>query len=248
MLYAIGDIHGMYNELVNLYQKILDHSKDFSGPHTIIFLGDYIDRGLYSKKVIDFLNQDPPSNFKHIYLKGNHEDMFLNTMNYVEGSVNDFGDYYSGNAVHLWLQNGGETTAFSYECVLMDFFTDPVKIRMNMNSLAVFIRNKTQISYREGNFFFVHAGVDPRMDISKNKENTFLWIREEFLNYEGSFYLDGDPVIVVHGHTILKDGKIDIRPNRVNIDTFAFRTKILSAIAIEDDKIIKKLTSENRKN
>ena len=66
MLFAMGDIHGEFDLLFDLYEKIMDHSKQYDEPHTVIFLGDYVDRGSQSKAVIDFLMTNPFDGFEHI--------------------------------------------------------------------------------------------------------------------------------------------------------------------------------------
>jgi serine/threonine protein phosphatase 1 len=84
-----------------------------------------------------------------------------------------------------------------------------------------------QSSFSCGDFFFAHAGIDPKVDLSRQKEKDLLWIRAEFLSSTNDF-----GKIIVHGHT--PNNEIEVRPNRINIDTGAFATGRLSCLVIED--------------
>ncbi|KAF2955593.1 metallophosphoesterase family protein [Marinitoga sp. 38H-ov] len=106
MIWAISDIHGMYDRLLNLIQKIPENDK-------IIFLGDYIDRGPDSKLVLDLLFQLKD---RAIFLKGNHEDMMI--------------DYLENNDKYLegiWFRNGGLYTLKSFNNNLEDKYIDFLK-------------------------------------------------------------------------------------------------------------------------
>src|SRR5580700_11021284 len=81
-----------------------------------------------------------------------------------------------------------------------------------------------------GDFFFVHAGVRPGVPLRRQREDDLLWIREEFLESEEDF-----GKVVVHGHTPVT--KAEIRPNRINIDTGAYATGILTLLTIEGERL-----------
>jgi serine/threonine protein phosphatase 1 len=81
-----------------------------------------------------------------------------------------------------------------------------------------------------GDFFFAHAGVKPNVDLSQQKERDLLWIREEFLSSKDNF-----GKIIVHGHT--PTSEIEVKPNRINIDTGAFATGRLTCLVIEDQSL-----------
>jgi serine/threonine protein phosphatase 1 len=87
-----------------------------------------------------------------------------------------------------------------------------------------------ETSYSCGDFFFVHAGVRPGVPLANQREEDLLWIRDEFLQYEGDF-----GKVVVHGHTPV--AVPDVRPNRINIDTGAYATGNLTCLFIEGSKI-----------
>ena len=70
-IYAIGDIHGCYDQLLALMKVIpINFKRD-----TLVFMGDYIDRGTQSVEVVDYLIELKKRVPGIIFLKGNHEDM-----------------------------------------------------------------------------------------------------------------------------------------------------------------------------
>lgn len=147
-LLAIGDIHGCYGALEELMDKVYLEKND-----TIIFLGDYIDRGGQEREVVEYLIELENSFPKAVFLKGNHEDMLE--------------DYLTGKDPDLYLYNGGLTTLQSYE------FNIPKKHQD-------FLINRPL--YKQiGDFIFVHAGIDYSVPNMKNqKKDDLLWIRKEF--------------------------------------------------------------------
>ena len=93
--YAIGDIHGMLDALREIEGKIARHAAQHGDDApTVVYLGDYIDRGSDSKGVIEHLAANP-RHFRQILLKGNHEEL----------AISDWG---------LWLDNGGVETLQSF--------------------------------------------------------------------------------------------------------------------------------------
>lgn len=164
---AIGDIHGCLDQLV----KLVDQLEQFP-EHTRICLGDYIDRGPHSMPVIDFL-MEQSKRHEWIFLKGNHEDMFLES-----------------------LRNSDIGHAWSYPETYASFGLDH---RANIMDLKpehrAFFRD-LRLSHETVNHFFCHAGVDPSRALNDQSNDTLLWMRDKFLNYKGDF-----GKIVVHGHT-----------------------------------------------
>ena len=176
---AIGDIHGQYESLVRLLQKI-----NVSDVSEFVFLGDYIDRGPDSKNVIDFLIDFSKSN-KCIFLKGNHEELLLNSVN-------------NPTSYNIWLNNGGVQTIKSYGGV------NAIK----KNHWYFFER--LSLYYEKQNYLFVHAGINPEILLSQQTSNDFLWIREEFISKD--LKIDKK---VIFGHTpnkkpLLRNDKIGI--------------------------------------
>ena len=73
--FAFGDIHGCYNTLQALLQKIKATDDD-----QLFFLGDMIDRGKYSQQVIDFMIESKALGKQYYCLRGNHEEYLINTV------------------------------------------------------------------------------------------------------------------------------------------------------------------------
>lgn len=172
--YAIGDIHGMADKLSAMLDKIKVHAAEhFPGREKmIVFLGDYVDRGPDSKRVIDTVMELSIDEFEKVTLLGNHEDMLLDAIR--EGS--SYSDFT------YWSDNGGSETAKSYSGVISKSHVEWMK------SLEL---------YRiEGEFLFVHAGIRPGVPIVEQDKQVMIWIRDAFLNSDVDH-----GVVVVHGHT-----------------------------------------------
>jgi serine/threonine protein phosphatase 1 len=185
-----------------------------------VFLGDYIDRGPASSQVIDMLI-DRAQHHETIFLKGNHETMLLELLRDPE-------------IFPMFRQYGGLPTLRSYG------LTPSVNPgHEEQHTLIEALAQKIPDSHRRffddlqskylcGDFLFVHAGVRPGIPLEKQKEEDLLWIRDEFLSSDKNF-----GKFIVHGHTPVS--KPDIRPNRINIDTGAYATGILTLLIIQGD-------------
>lgn len=109
--YVIGDIHGCYDELKELYDKIVQHA-DLDA-FKIIFVGDYVDRGPKSKEVVDFVMNIEKSG--HIALMGNHEDMLLaGEYTYAAETIVSFGGF-RGHYIPEWAMNWMRSLPKYYE-------------------------------------------------------------------------------------------------------------------------------------
>lgn len=233
MIYAIGDIHGSYIELFELHKRIMYHASLIPEEHTIVCLGDYIDRGDNSKKVIDFLTKKPFTGFKHIYLMGNHEEMARDTYKMPS-------DGRWGPLVRTWIDNGGETTLRDYGLThndLSDDTKDPEDMIEFFSGL--------QRYWRKGKFFFVHAGVQPLRKLSNQSSVDFLWIRQKFLEYTGDWedVFGTTKMTVVHGHTPIsydphkgneRSNEPLILGNRINLDTGCVWSGKLGCVMIDN--------------
>ena len=200
--FAIGDIHGCAEELNDLITKLpLDDDS------TIVFLGDYVDRGPNSKgvieKIIELQNQ-----YNVVTLQGNHESMML-------GFLEDPSSPLAG----LFILNGGSATLASY-LNKNDTYDIPKEHIDFLESLKLYHETDTH--------FFVHAGV-PNIKLSElNHEeyrNQLLWVRGSFLN--SSFQWEKT---IVHGHTPNKE--VERTPQRINLDTGCVFKGYLSAIEV----------------
>jgi serine/threonine protein phosphatase 1 len=221
-VYCIGDIHGRLDLLEELHRMVAEDSSGFDGVKTIVYLGDYIDRGEQSKEVIDLLLASPLPDFEPVYLLGNHEQTLLDFLQYPK-------------AVASWLTYGGRATLHSYGVGLskdilsqnISVINDELKEKCPENHLE-FYRN-CELIHVEGSYCFVHAGIRPGVELSDQRNEDLLWIREDFT---GSTVTHKH--IVVHGHTITPE--VQWLPNRIGIDTGAFHTGVLTCLVLEGEE------------
>lgn len=222
-IYAIGDVHGRADVLADTFARIdADLANCQVAKPVHVFLGDYVDRGPASRKVLDLLIARGCC-FPAVYLKGNHESYFM--------------DFLKNPAVFAnWRSYGGLETLLSYglappvapdqeECAALASNLGRVLPDMHRRFL-----DNLQLSFTCGDFFFVHAGVRPNVAFANQREEDLLWIREEFLLHEGAY-----EKLVVHGHTPVREP--DIRPNRINIDTGAYATGRLTCLILEGSQL-----------
>jgi len=211
VIYAVGDIHGMYDQLTKLLSAIKKDAKRRYSKRSkiIVYLGDYIDRGPQSREVVDLLMSKPLSHhgFKEIFLKGNHEEMMIDYCDEIDQSA--------------WLLNGGEQTLDSYA---------PNDINAEHRDWL----DRLPLCYARGGYFFVHAGIDPDREIHNQLPEDMLWIRGRFLQSNQIFKMDSQPVKVVHGHSVTYEPKT--KHNRIGVDTGAFTTGTLSAAVLDGQK------------
>jgi len=218
--YVIGDVHGRLDLLEDLLAKIHAEMQHRPSRKTLlVFVGDLIDRGPSSSEVIERLRTYRRPGIQPVLLLGNHEEVLLRIVG---------GDE---SLIASWLQFGG------LQC-LESYGVDVSKLRGRSAQQVIEIAraaipaNHVEFlesfidSCRFGDYLFVHAGIRPGVELELQSQADMRWIREPFL------FDDTDHgFIVVHGHTISEE--VEDRPNRIGIDTGAYRTGILTALAIE---------------
>lgn len=218
-IYAFGDIHGRLDLLDNLLSRVAaDRAARPAMQVQYVFLGDYIDRGQSSRATVDRLIAHSECG-ECVFLKGNHEQIAIRCLT-------------DPRLFDQWMRLGGAETLVSYGippenvakgtpvAKLQSAFHDALP----QDHLRFF--RLLRPSFVCGDFFFAHAGVRPRIELSQQRESDLLWIRDEFLSSSEDF-----GKIVVHGHTPVAE--VDIGPNRINIDTGAFATGRLTCLVIE---------------
>lgn len=170
-IFAIGDIHGFNNKLNKALTKIAIEKKDL-----IIFLGDYIDKGLHSKEVLDILLGLKSKKYNVIFLRGNHEELLLRA-------------YKNSEESYRWLKNGGLQT-------LNSFGVD--KVDKIPKKYIQFIED-TLFFYRYKHYIFSHAGLNLQIENPFSDTVSLLWKRgtkeSDLLN---SKFKD---CILINGHT-----------------------------------------------
>lgn len=204
---VIGDIHGCHKALAALLKKVDNRAE------TLVFLGDYIDRGPASKQVLDHLLQLQRKYERIIFLKGNHELMFLS--------------YLTGADSSIFLRVGGIQTLESYGL--------PLDNRENLLHLLppehlAFLEGLS-LYYEDQHAIYTHAGLQPGKHLSQQNPDWCLWVRDKFIR---SSYNFGKPV--VFGHTVFTEPLV--APNKIGIDTGAVYGGKLTALLLPDMEFI----------
>ena len=175
-IFVIGDIHGCFDKLCALMDKIpINFNRD-----QLIFIGDYVDRGSGSLPVVDYLIDLKKRVPGIIFLKGNHEDMLQN--------------YLDGSDRFTYLLNGGQRTLDEY----LNRPNNPAKYPVPSAHLEFF--NSLHLYYQTDDYIFVHAGLRKKVSLESQKKIDLLWIRDEFISTDFDF---GKRVIF--GHTPFKE-------------------------------------------
>ena len=222
-VYAIGDVHGRDDLLGELLSSIqADHASRGESRLIMVLLGDLIDRGSSSFGVIERLRTYDPDSGRLVILSGNHEEVLLRI---IDGEV---------RLVPDWLRFGGA------EC-LRSYGVDADRVRAMSPARAIatvreaipaahieFIRS-FEDTFRAGDYLFVHAGLRPGIPLDEQSRTDLRWIREPFLGDRADHGF-----IVVPGHTVREE--VEEMPNRIGIDTGAYRYGVLTAVALEADK------------
>lgn len=207
MIFAIGDIHGCDEKLA----RALEYLKGRARPdETVVFLGDYIDRGKDSRRVIEMLIEWKHGHPKTVFLRGNHEQLILDARREVEESG---GSPLDSDEFLLWWQNGGRETVRSYGGTLRNWAAAIPATHW------AFIE-PTEAEHLEGGYHFVHAGLLPEGTVwpwAYTGRDPRLWIREEFHDSDAEF----GGRTVVFGHTPQLSGKPMIGRNKIGLDTAA---------------------------
>lgn len=224
LIYAIGDIHGEYELFIDLMHKIENHKSLYDHQKLttkIVILGDFIDRGIDSRRVWNILFLANRMLDEFVVLQGNHEAAFIRALRKPE-------------AVQPWLNIGGWETLESFD-VDPAFYADaPEKLpdfaQNVIGSDRVEWLQKLPVSLESGGYFFCHAGVKPGVPLQKQDPRHLMWIRDEFTKSNADH-----GAVIVHGHTITSAPVV--RKNRIGLDTGAYRSGRLCAAALKDDEL-----------
>jgi len=220
-IYAIGDIHGRADLLAELIHRIDEDRLRRPVQNAFeVYLGDYIDRGPDSRAVLDMLAWRTVKS-KAVCLRGNHEAM-------LEAALAD--------PAHLraWLDVGGNAALNSYGVVDKDGSMTEIELSRRLHNAfpdahRLFLKCLRNM-FSSGDFLFVHAGIRPGIPRQEQSLHDLLWIRDDFLLSK-----QNHGPIVVHGHTPVMHP--EFLPNRINIDTGAWFSNVLTCIAIEGTSV-----------
>ena len=221
VIWAVGDIHGRSDLADRLIQAIrADLYATEAKRKVVVFLGDYVDRGLDSRGVLDQLcNLAVDPALEVHFIKGNHEDRMEAFLH--EPQVGP-----------SWCDYGGRDTLVSYG-------VNPPSMRGDLQSWTEASRGlaealpeshrdllaSQELSVSIGDYFFTHAGARPGIALPAQSPDDLMWIRQPFLDHPAPF-----EQVVVHGHTPTETVHSDSR--RIGVDTGAYATNILSAVRL----------------
>ncbi len=214
--YAIADLHGRHDLLMEALSAIRDRDFDEGKPGgVIVFTGDYVDRGLESRQIVETLMAGPDvffgedSGIRYVCLRGNHEEIMIAGCS---------------GALNWWLPNGGGSTLMSYGQRRGDQADVTVVPKEHLDWMA-----RLPVMHVDEHRVFVHAGVQDGipLDQQDSQENTWMLYRDGSVGGHGARH-------VVHGHHQHEDGPI-IMPGRTNLDTLAWFTGRLVVGVFDDD-------------
>lgn len=212
--YVVGDIHGCVEELRHLIETL-----PLARGDRLVFLGDYIDRGPDSSGVVSYLIslQRQCNGAELVFLKGNHEDMFLSYL----GLNGQHGD--------MFLINGGKATLASYG-LTPDRFSPPQALSAIPAEHVRFFENLGRYHSMDS-FLCVHAGIHPKKSLAEQTDEELFWIRNTFI-----FNSHALPYTVLFGHTPQPAVLYDL-PYKVGLDTGLVYGNMLTCLDV-DEKIL----------
>lgn len=219
-VYAVGDVHGRYDLLEDLLARIAaDNAARGPAETHVVLLGDLIDRGPQSREIIDLFLTDAPGFAMFHFIMGNHEEMLLKLI-----------DDPDSSQIPHYLRYGGRETFESYGAPqhpldMPDRFTPDTLPSYVTDAHRAFMRTMHD-GMQFGDYFFTHAGIRPGVPLAEQDRQDLRWIRAPFLDSE-----EDHGVVVVHGHTV-RDA-VEMRHNRIGIDTGAYRSGVLTALGLE---------------
>lgn len=221
-IYAVGDVHGYVNLLEKLHTLINSDLENYPiTNYKIIFLGDYIDRGPDSAGCIEYLIDLLADSDNVICLRGNHEAKLEHFLANPVAVASSFFTY------------GGADCATSYGVDMAGYRGTRDEIlqkcaglveKIPANHKAFYADLTTTISL--GDYMFTHAGVRPGVALDQQSEHDLIWIRSEFIPNQQLY-----EKVIVHGHT--PAFPMEILPNRINVDTHAYYSGVLSCIVLQ---------------
>lgn len=220
--FAIGDVHGRDDLLEPLVRHIFEDAGFRAAQRRVIIgLGDYVDRGPGSRRVVELLmHLEATDGIETRFLRGNHDQTLL--------------DFLDDAAVGLsWCEFGGREALRSYGVHPPVGRAGPEAWEETRQAFAEalpaghlhFLRG-LGLSFELGDYFFAHAGARPGVALHAQDAQDLMWIRQPFLTDPKPFER-----VVVHGHSASVEAFADSR--RIGVDTGAYATGVLSALRLE---------------
>lgn len=207
----VGDIHGHYAGLMNLLEQVSPNAED-----RVYFVGDLIDRGPQSAKVVDYVRHH-----QHPCVLGNHEQLLLEAFSK---------NHFNNHTLHAWLYSGGQSTLASYNHS-QDLLMEHIEW---LRTLPLYLDLD--------DIWLVHAGVNPALKVTEQTAEECCWIRDAFHNEPFPYFQDK---LIITGHTItftfpdIQPGQLVEGPGWLDIDTGAYHPKSgwLTALDIDNELV-----------
>ncbi|WP_293884088.1 metallophosphoesterase family protein [Sphingomonas sp.] len=219
-IYAIGDVHGRLDLLKLLLARLELHSEtlpDNQNMH-LILLGDLVDRGPDSAETLRYVRNLSKQSDQLVTLLGNHEELMLRALSEEPGML------------RAWSRSGGAETLRSFGFAPPERGCDEgryiaqVKAAIPQDWLTWLA--SLPLSASSGDYFFCHAGIRPGTTLKRQARTDLLWIRDDFLDDNSDH-----GAVIVHGHSISRE--VEVRQNRIGIDTGAYQSDVLTALYLE---------------
>lgn len=212
--FIVGDIHACPQELESLLTSLSLQHED-----RLVCLGDYVDRGPDARQVVDFLlSLKANAVCKMTFLKGNHEDMFLDFLG------------YGGHYGEAFLMNGGVQTLMSYGCDSSFLMSGAQLATQIPEAHREFFQN-LELLFPSDDILCVHAGIDPLRSLEEQDPEDLLWIRQTFIDNPHRL-----PYTVIYGHTPQREAQFHL-PYKVGIDTGLVYGGKLSCLELTEKKL-----------
>lgn len=211
MIYAVGDIHGHFDQLRRAHDLIAaDQAAHGSEDAAVVHLGDLVDRGPDSRGVLEFLIEGRAAGKDWVVLRGNHDDLFLKFLEGGDGTNDRL-----RNGINWQSQiMGGAATLASYgvtKRVLEKRASFEARLRSVVPQAHREFLQSLPYWFETDGLLFVHAGIRPGFPMEAQDEDDLMWIRNDFLWHTGSH-----GPLIVHGHTPVDEPTH--YGNRINID------------------------------
>ena len=207
-LLAIGDIHGHIRALDALLEEVAPTKSD-----TVVFLGDYVDKGPSVKETLDRLCE--LSNISQwVFLRGNHDQMFLDAcLNPAE--------------IGIWECLAGEKPLTSYGTgSTQDLVASipPTHIE--------FLKDRCQDYFEDSSFIFVHGGIRPHLKPEEEEVYRLQWM----VLSNAAPHLSQKTIIC--GHSAQSSGLIADLDHTICIDTSISKGGYLTCLDLTNSSYI----------
>ncbi len=217
---AIGDVHGRADLLEALHRALQSTLQRLAPAHTaVIYLGDLIDKGPQSRRALALARHGLPNTQNHLLL-GNHEDRLLRLL-----------DEDDPVAFARWMQHGGQ--ALFDELAVSDVANWRDAVRSGLGASTLDWLRQGAVMLRLSDLVYVHAGIDVRVALARQSRQDLLWTRGSWIESRGPYE---DDLAFIHGHTPVAGVDLTNR-HRINLDTGASETGILSALLIHESRM-----------